>query len=350
MNSKELQAEIQAFFSKEKNVLEWGVAPVKKPPFAKELKQWVARGFHAGMKYMEKNLSERTDPAVFQPWAKSIILFSFPYPFTLGTAKETEYRIASYALSTDYHMIGKQILNRLETFLKNDIQVESMKLTGFVDASPVFERELAAEAGLGWRGKNCCLLNKKYGSAFFIAGCFLNVKLPFGKPQKDHCGKCTKCLDACPTGALADAGLLDARKCISYHTIENKDYISCDTAKFGNWIFGCDICQEVCPWNKKPSIPLSTNPPDSFLLNGIQWLQVLRNGGGFQKRFKNTALVRAGRKMMLRNLALAARNRGDESTMDKFEQLLTRETDPLVQKEIKKTVALLERRAQFKNN
>jgi epoxyqueuosine reductase len=244
-------------------------------------------------------------------------------------------------------------LREAEAHLRADASLADIRFYGFVDTAPVFERDLASEAGLGWRGKNCCTLNRKHGSAFHLAGFFLDVALPSAAPLEDFCGGCTRCLDACPTGAFVAPGKLDANKCISYWTIEDKGPLPEGLPdKFGGWIFGCDVCQDVCPWNHKhirearaDAVPggLSGAAAGGFGFpeSGKAWAELLRKGGGFQSRFKGSPLTRAGRRSLLRNLAVAARNLGDTSAVGPLRAALEDETDPAVRGEIEKTLSAL---------
>jgi epoxyqueuosine reductase len=250
--------------------------------------------------------------------------------------------MAAYAQGPDYHGVARRILAAAEAHLRADARTAGLRFYGFVDTAPVFERDLASEAGLGWRAKNCCTLNRQAGSAFHLAGFFLDVDLKPSVPVEDFCGGCTRCLEACPTGAFVAPGNLDANKCISYWTIEDKGALpEALSDRFGGWIFGCDICQEVCPWNRKHLTAPDASPPERFPATGPEWAALLRKGGGFQSRFKGSPLTRAGRRSLLRNLAAAARNLGDTSMADPLRALLPEEEDPAVRKEIEKTLTAL---------
>jgi epoxyqueuosine reductase len=334
-------ASLRAFFASEPRVLDWGIAPARATPRSALLRDWVQQGRHAGMEYMASRLTERADPQAFHAWAESAVVFAFPYTRPLSPAAGG-YRVAAYAQGPDYHGIARGILANAEAHLRADARTAGFRFYGFVDTAPVFERDLASEAGLGWRAKNCCTLNRQAGSAFHLAGFFLDADLPRSVPVEDFCGGCTRCLDACPTGAFVAPGNLDANKCISYWTIEDKGILPETLSdRFGGWIFGCDICQEVCPWNRKRLAAPDTSSPEGFPASGPEWAALLRKGGGFQSRFKGSPLTRAGRRSLLRNLAAAARNLGDTSMAEPLRSALSQEDDPAVRTEIEKALAAL---------
>jgi epoxyqueuosine reductase len=213
-----------------------------------QLEKWLNQGFHGKMTYMENHFDKRLDPAKLVPGAKSVI--SLLYNYSPGPEKERpKYKIAKYAYGKDYHFVIK---DRLKYFLSL-IREEAGPVDGrvFVDSAPVMERQWAAKGGVGWLGKNSLLINKNRGSYFFLAELIIDLDLVYDSPGKDYCGTCTRCIDACPTEALLGDGLLDASKCISYLTIELKDQIPAEfIGKTEGWVFGCDICQDVCPWNR----------------------------------------------------------------------------------------------------
>ncbi len=359
---------LHAFFSHRTDVLEWGVTKAGLTPNAHRLRAWVSQGYHARMEYMANRLEQRVHPEIFQPWARSIVMFSIPYASPLRPDADG-YRIAAYARGKDYHARAREILTALETVLRKE--TPGTRFYGFVDTAPVFERDLASEAGLGWRGKNTCTIHRKHGSAFHLAGFMLDVDLPASVPVEDFCGGCTRCLEACPTGAFTASGQLDANKCISYWTIEAKGELPAELSqKFGGWIFGCDICQDVCPWNhkaikaegKKDREPAGNDQPNLEAVEagiwsgtgvpgmgtdvlgtntGMEWLKLLRQGGGFQSRFKNSPLTRAGRKALLRNVAVAAANQRDLEAITPLQALIASESDPILISELKKSLARL---------
>ena len=213
------------------------------------LNTWLSKGFHGKMAYMENHFELRLDPTKLVPGAKSVISLLYNYYPGHDEQAHSKYKIAKYAYGKDYHFVIK---DKLKAFL-DCLQEEIGEVNGraFVDSAPVMERQWAAKSGLGWLGKNTLLINNKQGSFFFIAELILDLELEYDRPVKDYCGTCTKCLDACPTDAFADAGILDASKCISYLTIELKGAIPEEfKGTYENWVFGCDICQDICPWNR----------------------------------------------------------------------------------------------------
>ncbi|MCK5104556.1 MAG: tRNA epoxyqueuosine(34) reductase QueG [Cyclobacteriaceae bacterium] len=213
------------------------------------LNTWLSKGFHGKMAYMENHFELRLDPTKLVPGAKSVISLLYNYYPGHDEQAHSKYKIAKYAYGKDYHFVIK---DKLKAFL-DCLQEEIGEVNGrvFVDSAPVMERQWAAKSGLGWLGKNTLLINNKQGSFFFITELILDLELEYDRPVKDYCGTCTKCLDACPTDAFADAGILDASKCISYLTIELKGAIPEEfKGTYENWVFGCDICQDICPWNR----------------------------------------------------------------------------------------------------
>lgn len=269
------------------------------------LNKWIDQEMYAGMLYMKRNCDKRLDPAKLMEGAKSVIsviLNYYPQQFQNDPDAPV---ISKYAYGKDYHSVIKGKLSNLLNFIEENIPGATGR--AFVDSAPVMEHAWAKKAGLGWIGKNSLLLTKKFGSYVFIGELIVNIELDYnGKPVKDLCGNCTKCIDACPTKAIVSAGVVDARKCISYHTIENKtsDMPVALRGKFMNRVFGCDICQDVCPWNQ--SIDSNNtpdfNPDQEFLtMSSEDWLRL--NKTTFNKLFKDTPLERAGYNGLKRNIS-----------------------------------------------
>ena len=224
---------------------------------SKSLMDWIERGYHASMGYMENNFNKRKNPKEIMPEAKSIISLALNYysPEKHSNKKESG-KISRYAWGKDYHLIIWQKLDEFETLLK-EIEPDFKCLT-YVDTGPVMDKVWAIRSGLGWMGKHTNVINQDIGSWFFIATVLTNYIFDYSKVISDYCGTCTACIDACPTGAILQEYLVDSNKCISYQTIENKREIPIELkGKFDNWIFGCDICQDVCPWNQKFSVVTS---------------------------------------------------------------------------------------------
>ena len=216
---------------------------------ARELEHWLKKGYHGKMEYMERNFDKRIDPRVLVPGAKSVISLLLNYYPSEQQSNKSDYKVSKYAYGRDYH---KEIKKRLKHFILS-LQKEIGEVDGriFVDSAPVMDKAWAKRSGLGWIGKHSNLINKQRGSFFFIAELILDLELEPDGPTKDYCGTCTKCIDACPTDALVNPYQIDGSKCISYLTIELKENIPAEfKSKMENWVFGCDICQDVCPWNR----------------------------------------------------------------------------------------------------
>lgn len=213
------------------------------------LKKWLNNGMNAGMQYMQNHFEKRINPKKLVNGVKSIISVLLNY-YPEQKQNADSLKISKYAYGKDYHIVVKDKLYKLLSYLKEYDKSTSGR--AFVDSAPVMDKAMAVRAGLGWIGKNSCLINKNLGSFVFIGELFLNIDLNYDKPEKEYCGTCTKCIDACPTKAIVSPGVVDSRKCISYYTIEHKGDIPVEfKGKFNNWVFGCDTCQDVCPWNKK---------------------------------------------------------------------------------------------------
>lgn len=258
---------------------------------APRLEQWLKAGYHGSMGYMERNFDKRLDPTKLVPGAKSVISLLFNY-YTPETQKDPEApKISKYALGTDYHLVLKE---KLKTFFQK-IQAEFGDVEGrvFVDSAPILEKAWAAKSGLGWIGKNTNLLTQKVGSYYFIVEIICDLPLAYNHPVTDHCGSCTACIDACPTQALTPFKI-DASKCISYLTIELKSSIPSEfSGQMDNWMFGCDVCQDVCPWNSfaKSHTETKFSPhPQLLEMEQNDWLELTE--ATFKKVFKNSAVQR----------------------------------------------------------
>jgi len=216
---------------------------------APRLEQWLNKNHQGKMDYMANHFDMRLDPRKIHEGAKSVVSLLYNY-FPENSVDPTDnYKISKYAYGRDYHFVIKDKLKELMQFIQNNIGEVSGRI--FVDSAPVLEKAWAAKSGLGWVGKNANLINKKHGSFYFIAELILDLELPQDTAVTDHCGSCTKCIDACPTEAIIEPYVVDGSKCISYFTIELKEAIPYEMkGKFDDWIFGCDVCQDVCPWNR----------------------------------------------------------------------------------------------------
>ena len=265
------------------------------------LNKWLNNKYNGDMLFMENHIEKRINPELLFENAKSVISVGLNY-FTKEINTDS-YKLAKFAYGKDYHYIIKERLAKLISIIK-DINPNT-NARAFVDSAPVMDKVWAQRSGMGWIGKNTCLINKKHGSFFLIGEIICDIDLDSDKEEKDYCGNCTKCIDACPTNALVSPHILDARKCISYLTIEYKNDLPDELKdKFNNNIFGCDICQDVCPWNIKFATPHTDNelmPNDSFLnLTKDSWENL--SPKQFKEIFKNTCLERTGYKRIMRNI------------------------------------------------
>ncbi|MEZ5007650.1 MAG: tRNA epoxyqueuosine(34) reductase QueG [Chitinophagales bacterium] len=268
---------------------------------APRLEKWLQQGRQGEMHYMENYFDMRLDPTLLVPNAKSVVSFMYNY-FPADQQREDAPQISKYAYGKDYHFVIKDKLK----ILLQKIQSEIGDVDGraFVDSAPILERPWAAKSGLGWIGKNSLLLNKKNGSFYFLAELIIDLELEVDGPVTDHCGTCTACIDACPTDAIVDPYVVDGSKCISYFTIELKDSIPSDyTGKFENWMFGCDICQDVCPWNRfsKPHKEEQFKPDDRLLnFSKVEWEEITKEV--FNEIFRKSAVKRTKFEGLKRNI------------------------------------------------
>lgn len=276
---------------------------VKLDEDARRLEKWLSQGMHGQMKYMENYFDLRTDPTQLVPGAKSVITLLKNY-YPEEKQKPHAPKISKYAYGKDYHEIIKAKLNEFLSVLRQE--VGEIQGRGFVDSAPVLEKTWAKKSGLGWVGKNGLFITKQNGSFFFIATLITDLPLLFDDPfAKDFCGTCTKCMDACPTDAILPDKVINASKCISYFTIELKELLLPDEmkGKFKDWAFGCDICQDVCPWNR---FSTATNEiafapiPEVLNLSISQWEEMTEES--FRKIFKDSPIKRSKYKGMQRNI------------------------------------------------
>jgi epoxyqueuosine reductase len=271
---------------------------------AHRLERWLSNGYNAGMQYMERHFDMRVDPRKLVPGAKSVITLLLNY-YPEEKQKDNTPKIAKYAYGVDYHFVIRDKLNELLHFIHANIG--NIDGRGFVDSAPVLERSWAVRSGLGWIGKNGNLLTRSSGSFFFIATLITDLDLVPDNPfATDHCGTCTRCIDECPTDAIVSPAVIDATKCISYLTIELKDALIPDElhSKMDGWMFGCDICQDVCPWNrfsKHNTEPYFTPIPEILNLSKKEWEDMSEET--FKITFKNSPLKRTKWKGIQRNLS-----------------------------------------------
>ncbi len=270
---------------------------------ARRLEQWLNKGMHGSMQYMENYFDLRTNPSLLVPGARSVITLLMNY-YPAEFQKKEAPKIAKYAYGKDYHEVIREKLNALLMLIKE--KIGDINGRGFVDSAPVLERTWAQKSGLGWVGKNGNLLNKKSGSYFFIATLIADIELDYDNPYtKDFCGSCTRCIDSCPTGAILPGKTIDGSRCISYFTIELKDALIPVNmqGKFNNWMFGCDVCQDVCPWNRfsKPHTEIAFTPlPQILNFTTSQWEELTEEN--FKIIFKNSPLKRTKYAGIKRNL------------------------------------------------
>ena len=270
---------------------------------AKRLESWLNKGMHGSMHYMERYFDMRIDPRQLVPGANSVITLLLNY-FPTEKQHTDELKISKYAYGKDYHEVIREKLNKYIENLK--LAVGDFHGRGFVDSAPVLERAWAQRSGLGWVGKNGNLINKQMGSFFFIATLITDPDLVPDEPfARDYCGTCSRCIDACPTDAILPGKVVDGSKCISYFTIELKDMLIPNEmkGKFENWMFGCDICQDVCPWNRfsKPTNEIEFTPlPEILDLSTKEWEMMSEEK--FKKLFDHSPLSRSKLKGIQRNL------------------------------------------------
>ena len=266
---------------------------------ARNLESWLQKNYNGKMAYMANYFDKRLDPRLLVDGAKSVITFILNY-FPEKELTENEYKISKYAYGIDYHFVIKDKLQQLLSELHTEIGDINARI--FVDSAPVMDKVWAKKSGLGWVGKHSNVINRKIGSFFFIAEIICDLELNYDGPIKDYCGTCTACIDACPTDAISDPYVVDGSKCISYLTIELKENIPSEfKGKMENWVFGCDICQDVCPWNSF-ALPHKTNEflPTDDLKELKNWEEITQEV--FSKTFKNSAIKRTKYEGLTRNI------------------------------------------------
>jgi epoxyqueuosine reductase len=268
---------------------------------APRLENWLNNQMNGQMSYMENHFDKRLNPTLLVDGAKSVISLLLNY-YPSEIQNESSYKISKYAYGQDYHHVIKEKLKELLHFIQTEIGEVSGR--SFVDSAPVLDKAWAAKSGLGWVGKNSNLITQKVGSFYFIAELIIDLELEYDVPTTDHCGSCTACLDACPTEAIVAPYVVDGSKCISYFTIELKDNLPQEMkGKFDDWMFGCDVCQDVCPWNRfsKPhNEPLFQSNRDILNFSKSDWEEITFDT--FQKVFKNSAVKRTKYEGLLRNI------------------------------------------------
>ena len=315
-----------------------GITTPDPPAHLEFFERWLAAGWHGEMAYLASDTSRqrRADPRLLLPECRSILVLGVPYyPSRQEEGEKGEGlrgSVAAYAWGEDYHSVLKERLQRLAAFI--DAQVgHPVPSRVYTDSAPLLERELAQRAGLGWIGKNTCLIHPRLGSYFFLAEVLLGIALQPDTPfTVDHCGSCTRCMDACPTGCIGAQRSLDARGCIAYLTIELKGAIPEELRPaLGNRIFGCDVCQQVCPWNRfapvqgDPAFAARQDVPAPDLP-----AELALTADGFRRKFASSPVLRAKRSGYLRNVAVALGNLGDAAALPALERAARADPDALV--------------------
>lgn len=279
---------------------------------APRLEQWLNQNHHGKMGYMANHFDKRLDPRVLVPGAKSVVSLLLNYHTEKVQTDQTAPKISTYAYGQDYHLVIKDKLKQLMTFIHQEIGEVGGRV--FVDSAPVMDKAWAAKSGLGWMGKNTNLISKKVGSFFFIAELIIDLELEYDLPVADHCGSCTACIDACPTEALIAPYQIDGSKCISYLTIELKEAIPEEfQTKMEQWVFGCDVCQSVCPWNRfaTPHTEPKLDPhPDLLDLTQKDWEEMTEEV--FGKLFQKSAVKRAKYEGLQRNISFLSAKKSPE--------------------------------------
>ncbi|MCC6508782.1 MAG: tRNA epoxyqueuosine(34) reductase QueG [Pirellulaceae bacterium] len=309
-----------------------GVTAAAEPARYKQFLTWLDTGMHGQMHYLETRRAAYASPASILDGCTTLLMLAYPYRTQEpSTIEPGSGRVARYAWGEpDYH---DQVFTQLKS-LKHWIQEQhpTAQVRGVVDTAPLLEREFAEAAGLGWVGKNTLLLNRTWGSYFFLAALLTNLPLRLDEPySKNYCGTCQACLKACPTDAFPQAYVLDARRCISYLTIEHREAIDPELAsRMGDWMFGCDICQEVCPWNRRAATSPTALPHPFPSLSPASLVEILQlNDDQFKRLYRQTPLWRAKRRGIIRNACLVLGNQRYRAALSALETLLGDE-EPLI--------------------
>lgn len=310
-----------------------GVAPAARPERYQSFVEWLEAGYAGEMKYLHTNRDAYATPASILDGCTTLLMLAFPYKMDEPSAiSPGSGRVARYAWGEpDYH---DHVFSQLKA-LKGWLQARqpAARVRGVVDTAPLLEREFAEAAGLGWIGKNTLLLNRKWGSYFFLAALLTDLPLTVDPPQdKGYCGTCRACLDACPTAAFPSPYVLDARRCISYLTIEHRSQIDPALAEqIGDWMFGCDICQQVCPWNRRAESSPQAIPEPMASLAPADLVAILRlDEAAFRARYRRTPLWRAKRRGVVRNACLVIGNQRYQPAAAAL-RALTSDPEPIIQ-------------------
>lgn len=289
-----------------------GIASAEQSQYRDYFRKWLDEGQAGEMAYLSGRFEERADPVRYLPGAASVVCVAMNYYVPLKEVRQSERarygRIARYALGDDYHEVMKVRLQALADWIRDAIPGSQTRAC--VDTAPVMEKELAARAGVGWLGKNGCVINARIGSWLLLGEVITTAALPPDEPAIDHCGACTRCLDACPTGAIAEPYRIDARRCISYLTIEHRSEIAPELEpRIGDWLYGCDVCQEVCPHNR--SAPPATDPrlQPRFASGTVDLDEVINwSDDDYRRTLRGSAMKRVKLPVLRRNAQTVARN------------------------------------------
>jgi len=320
-----------------------GIASAKPADGIDRMRDWLDQGYAGEMDYMHRQADARHHPESILPGVRSVVMVGMNYKPAEDSGAPAK-SIARYARGADYHDILWNRLAQLLAWLQ--LQRPGCRGRGVVDTAPLLERDFARRAGLGWFGKNTMLINKRLGSYFFIGALLTDLELhPDSPHETSHCGSCSACLDACPTNAFVGPGVLDSRRCISYLTIELRRPVSDELRPgMGDWLFGCDVCQEVCPWNRKA--PSGREPAFAARaeIEGIDPMELLSiSNEEFRRRFRGTALLRTKRRGLLRNAAIVLGNRGDPEAIPALRKALD-DCEPLIQEAAQWAIEQIQKR------
>jgi epoxyqueuosine reductase len=308
-----------------------GVCPAVTPTGIHHFNSWLDAGLAGEMQYLVERRAAYSHPASVLAGVRSLVLLGLPYRTVEPvSAAAGQGRVSRYAWGTDYHDLIHDRLKKLGAGLVE--LVPQAMVRGVVDTAPLLEREFAQLAGLGWVGKNTLLLNKQHGSWFFLAALLTDVELAYDAPHEaDHCGTCRACLDACPTQAFLEPYVLDSRRCISYLTIELRGSVPLDLREgLGDWVFGCDVCQDVCPWNNRPPVVDDPELQPTAGANPLDLIELFDlDDEAFRRRFRSTPLWRSKRRGLLRNAALVLGNQRSHAAIAALTRGLS-DSEPLV--------------------
>ena len=301
--------------------------------------QWIAQGRAGEMEYLkqrdEQGRLKRASLGRAAPWAKSVVVaarnYNAPHPYSTESADPARGWISRYAWTADYHDSMLKSLRQVEARLQEEVAAQHPDFRSwcYVDTGPLVERVYAKYAGIGWIGKNTCIIDQKLGSYLFLGVMLTSLELASGLPAPDRCGTCTRCIDACPTQAITEAYKLDSRRCIAYLTIEKRGIIPEELrAGIGRHVFGCDICQDVCPWNHDSPRASGSEVRDGLVNPALEWLAAMSEED-FRQTFRGTPVKRAKYAGLRRNTAIAMGNSGDERFIPALERMAA-EDDPVV--------------------